>query len=469
MRDWQLCSAVIRCQWRRLRARACGHRLAAGICIALAALAPVALLVSSRIVARELGPSLTDLRIARAVVLGAALPAVASGVVLALAADGGRALGQQVRAAPVSRRTLLAASVVLPALALSAVAVPLAVPAILPLALAAPGGTRSAVPLCGTLVAAVTLGAAFAEAARAAWRGSRPALGALGAGAGIVTGASAAPSLAPFELTASALAGQGSAWPAASLATGWATLAAVGWLVLAASRPEPRPRRRLVSRRMPGRGPLVVIQGAAMLLLRRPDIRSSLVAAAALAVGAVVACRIAAAAPPSAALLAGTAVAIATVPLSLSTGGVIVTGAAVWRTATISASRIVGSWTIASLSPVLVLATAAATTASAVEGGRGAGIGQVVAVAALAGVVGLLAGALVPWRVSGTGDQFTALACCLTLSVVASVLAALVGPRLEALGIPAPLAAAALLGSAGIVASLTLTRLVDGGLGARPR
>ena len=462
-----LCRAVVLAQRRRLVDRARSHPLTAATSLVLACGLPIALLLSGRVLARELGPALLEVEIARAVVIGLALPCLAGGVVLALAADGGRSLGHQVLASPVTPSAVAIAGVALPGLACATVAVPLAAAGLLPLALEAPGGGPGVVALASTLAAAFLVGAACAEAVRSAWRGSRAAVGSLCVGAGALAGSATSPELAPVELTAAALAGARAPTAAIAVSTCLAILSAAALPVLVASRPPARVARRRSTTM--GRSPWrAIVRAAAVILVRRADLRAGLVAGVALAVGAIVACRLTDATPPSGTLLSGTSMLIAAAPLALAVGGALDVAEGVWRTAPVGPTHVVSGWAVASLGPMLVLACAVATIASSVEAAPGSGVVSIAAIAVGTWVAGALAGVIVPWRPTGTGDQLGALAAFVVVAGIFSVVVALAGPRLEGLGAPGPIVAAMVLGGGASVAALALRRQLRGPVGARP-
>lgn len=453
-----LCRAVVLAQWRRLVDRMRSHPFWATTCLVLVCVLPIALLLSGRVLARQLGPALVDLEIARAVVIGVVLPCVAGGVVVAAVADGGRSLGQQVLASPLTPNAFSIASVALPAIAVGVVAVPIAAAGILPLALGARGGVPGAVALGSTMAAAFLAGAACAEAARGAWRGSPVAIGSLGVAVGALAGAATSPELAPVELTAATLAGARASSSAIVASTCVAILCAAAWLALAASRPAARVPRRRRSARMGSTAWRSTVRAATLIVLRRADIRTGLVAGVALAVGAIAATRLIVAPAPSGTLLAGSSMVIAAAPLALAIGGSLEAAECVWRSAPIGPAYVVSAWAVASLTSMLVFAVTVALVASTFEGALGNGVVTVTAIATGTWAAGALAGVLVPWRPAGTVDQMAALAAFVAVAGVFSAIVGLIGPRLEGLGAPAPLVAATLLGAGVGVAGLALRR-----------
>ena len=63
-------------------------------------------------------------------------------------------------------------------------------------------------------------------------------------------------------------------------------------------------------------------------------------------------------------------------------------------------------------------------------------VGIVAALVVVGSCVALLAGALLPWRGTGAGDQLTTIAAFAAIAIAASLAVGLVAPRLVSLGVP---------------------------------
>ena len=74
--------------------------------------------------------------------------------------------------------------------------------------------------------------------------------------------------------------------------------------------------------------------------------------------------------------------------------------------------------------------------AGIVSGARPGILGVVVALVVAGSGAGLLAGALIPWRGTGAGDQMTTIAAFAAIAIAASLVVGLVAPRLVSLGTP---------------------------------
>ena len=91
-------------------------------------------------------------------------------------------------------------------------------------------------------------------------------------------------------------------------------------------------------------------------------------------------------------------------------------------------------------------------------------LGVVAALVVAGSCVALLAGALLPWRGTGAGDQMTTIAAFAAIAIAASLAVGLIAPRLVSLGVPdaAVVVAICALFACGAVAALD-RRLEAGG------
>lgn len=452
---WLLSRSVLRCQRRRV-ARALRAAPVPGALLVLAVLASP--LAASR-AARGLGPLLRPLlestAEARSLALAPLLAGVAAGAALGAGSSGRRGLGLPLAAAPVGRRSALLACVVVPAAAAGALALPAALAFAGSLGSAAPGGAASVAGLVLVAPAGAAAGATLAEAIRlaaaAAWRplAPLPLLASAWIGLGELGGA---PSLGPLAAVPASLAG--SAHPAAGLAASALTAAAgtVLWLELAARRRERRPRFRRV--RLPVHGRLVAALplAALALLWRRRDLRLGLVLALALGLAGVLLARASGAQAPAPLLLGASSATLAAAIAPLAATGVLLDGRCTWWCAPVwrpAPCAVFGTVAAAMLAAVASLPAAAAAILSGVTASA---LAEVLVVVALAGSAAMLAGALVPWRGAGAGDQVASFAAFAVCAGVLSAVAGAAGPRLLALGLSDKAAAIGLLAAAALLA-----------------
>jgi hypothetical protein len=434
-----LCDAVARCHLRRVRGVAAGAPLPAAIVALVLLTAPVMLLRLGGAVGAELAGGIGNAGVSDAVVLGPVLAAAVAGSALAVAAPTRAALGAQVGAGPPGPVAAVIALTLVPALAGSIVIVPALVALCIGLARSLPGGAIAGVALAAATLAAVPAGAVVAEGVIAVGRGQHRRALALGIAvpAWIALGVSlgAAP-LGPLALVASAVSDTGSPWLALGAAVGVGIGLATAWLALAASRAEPRSRRRAAGRA--GRRRLPAAIAASILLARRSDLRFATMGAATFGLAGAVLAAAGDAPPPAPFLLGATTALLGSVLCPLVVGGVVDQGRWLWRSAPVRSGAIARAFTLASTATA-ALPVAVVGSAAAVASGAGARIIGVVATLVLSGsCVALLAGALLPWRGAGAGDQLTTIAALAALAIAASFVVALVAPRLVALGMPDP-------------------------------
>ncbi|WP_114795901.1 hypothetical protein [Gaiella occulta] len=446
---WLLCRALCVCQLRRLASLARLSPVAAALtCVALAG-APVLLARLGAVLARELGPSLADAAVARALVVGPLLAAAAAGGVLGLSARGRGELGPQLAAAPVGAMAAVTASALAPLLLAAAAVLPGVAALALVVAAASPGGRPAGVALTLVPVVGVAAGALAVEAIAHAARGRllAPLVVVPAAACWLAAGAWAGDvALGPVGLTALSLAGSQGAWQAVAGSAAAGAALAAAWAWLAAVRP-PAARRRALRATAVVRGVGALAAGTAVLALlaRRGETRIGIAFASLLGVAGVVLATASGAGAPAPLQLGVTSTLLGAALVPTATAGAVLRGRWLWAAAPTGrltppapASLVAAAVVLAAVAPVVVLA-------AVVSGARGGALASVAAMLAGTVAVAVLAGVLVPCRGGGIGDQlatFAAFAACLA---AASVLAGLSGPRLVAAGLPSPVAAALLV------------------------
>jgi len=156
---------------------------------------------------------------------------------------------------------------------------------------------------------------------------------------------------------------------------------------------------------------------------------------------------------PGGFLLATTTALLGATVCSLAVGGALADGGWLWRAAPTGRGLVVASGVGVGLAgsalPVLFVGTGAA----AVVGADRPAVGVVVALVVAGSAAALVAGAVVPWRGKGVGDQMTTFAAFATIAIAGSLLVGLIAPRLVAVGLPdavvAGVVCAAFVGTAG--------------------
>jgi hypothetical protein len=113
----------------------------------------------------------------------------------------------------------------------------------------------------------------------------------------------------------------------------------------------------------------------------------------------------------------------------------------------------------AGLAPSVALALAAV----AVDGGSIADLGVALGMALVVWSCALAAGAILPWRSRGVGDQALSLAATGTAVGGVSLTASRLGPALVDTGLPSPLVGLALVGSVTLAAAGALLAVVRRG------
>lgn len=445
----RVCRAVLLCQARRALGGAQRAPVPVAAIVGSLALGPVVLARAAGAAAPSLGPALGDVAVARAALLGGALPCLAAGAAVALtAATPLSSLGPQIVATPVRRTTLAMATVGVPVAGGAVLVAPLAWLVVSPIFAASPGGRPAGLVAALALLAATLAGGALAEAFRHAIVGrSRVVIGSFAALAGSlwVGAATRAAPLGPLDPAANAVAGKGALGTAGCLTAMAAIGSAIAWITLAAMRPPPRPAGDRRSIRMPAQPGTACLRSAVALLARRGDLRGASAAAFALGVTGLLVAWIARAAAPAGVLLGATAAVVAAAPIGLAVMGALASGRHVWTSAPVRRSRVALAWAGASFAVTSLAVVVAILPAAAAERPSGSALGSSAILIVLGWASALLAGVLIPWRPGAVSDQVAALAGFALVVGCASALMAFAGPRLVGLGMPPALAAALLV------------------------
>jgi hypothetical protein len=434
-----LCDAVAKCHTRRLRTAVAAAPLPAALVTILVALAPFALARVGGAIGSDLADGVAAGGVADALVIGPALAAAVAGAALAVSLPGRSALGHQVAAGPGSNLATVVAGLLVPALIGTVVVLPQVLSLCLALGGRLPGGWIAGAALACATIAAVPAGAIVAEATLAAVRGRRRPSLVVGAGAlvwamvGLAAGTAA---LGPLAPVGAALRGSGSAWLALAVACSAALVLASGWVVLAARRPDqrartPKPRRPIVHG---GRSsiPLAV----AVLLARRADVRLATVGALGFGAAGIAIAVVAAAPAPTPFLLGTTTALLGSILCSLAVCGVLLGGQWLWIGAPRDPLLVGMTASFVGLTGSALPVVAVGLGATAVSGASWRTLGVVAAFVVLGSAAALQAGALVPWRSDGVGDQLTTFAALAAIAIATSLAIGLVAPRLVALGLP---------------------------------
>lgn len=424
--------------------------LAGVLALALATASPLVAWRAGQALGSLLRPAFEDAGVSVVLVLGPVSTGAAAGAALCLTASGRRALGPQLAALPVGVRSVLVATVVVPALAAVAIALPAALAFAVAFGAASPGGPAAGVALVTGALTGAAAGATLAES------GLHTAAGARRRGLGVLLAVVAtwvaagwsqqAPLAGPMAAAGSALTGR--THPSAALAAALAAAAVYGvaWLELAARRPErsaasPGGRRRRVPH-----PPAAALPVAAIALLgRRRDVRLALLAAIGLGLGGVVLAERSGVPEPGPLHLGAASALLAAAVAPLVVGGLLASGRWAWGCA--PRARVLPCAALVAAAHLALLAALAPVLAGAalVSGASPSAVGEVLLVAAGLAAAAALAGALLPWRGATMGDQVASFAALAACAAAVSVAVGTAGPRLAAAGVPAAVAAASLL------------------------
>ena len=436
-----LYSAVARCHARRLGKTVATAPLPAAIVAILVVLAPFALVRVGRAVGGELSGVIGTGGVADALVLGPVLAAAVAGAALAVSLPGRSALGQQVAAGPSGGSAVIVAGLLVPVLVGALTVLPSLVAVCVAVGGELPGGRTAGVALAVATVAAVPAGAVLAEGVLAAARRRRRRSIAIAGGAvtWVLIGlASGAAPLGPLAPVGAALRGSASAGLALAAVCGVLVVLALAWFPLAATRPEKRLRTARPARTLVHgerfRVPLAVVA----LLARRDDVRLSTAGALGFGAVGIVIAGAAAAPAPTPFLLATTTALLGSILCSLAVCGALLPGCWLWLGGSGDGRRI-------SLAGCLVGLTGSTLPVAVVGGGAmvasgtsWSAVGVVAAFVIVGSAAALLAGAAVPWRTDGAGDQLTTFAAFAAVAIAMSLTVGLLAPRLVSLGFPDP-------------------------------
>jgi hypothetical protein len=296
--------------------------------------------------------------------------------------------------------------------------------------------------LAVSVTAAVPLGAIVAEAAISAGRGRRRRAAAilLATAAWVVAGtALGAGLLGPLALVPRALRGEALGWLALVVALVALSLAAASWVGLAARRPPARPRSEGVRLRRTRPRRVRLTTGLSLLLARRGDVRLATVGSVAFGLAGTMLAAAAGAPPPSPFLLGTTTALLGALLCPLVAGGVLADGRWLWRSAPAADRSVARTAGLVGCLGAAVPVAVVGGGAMVVSGADRRTAGVVASLVIVGSALALLAGALVPLRGAGAGDQLTTFAAFAALAVAASLVTGLTAPRLVALGVPDPL------------------------------
>jgi len=433
----------------------------------LVALAPIALARVGSTLGNELAPAAATSEVATALVLGPCLAAAAAGGVFAVSIATRAGLGQQVAASPCGDRSAIVAPLVLPALLVAVVVLPSLVALTASVGGPLPGGHTAGLALSVAVLAAVPAGAMVAEGVLIALRGRGRRLLALGIGIGVgawlaVGEAMGMAPLGPLAPVGLALQGVVSPWIALTTAGVVALGLGGSWIVVASERPERRPST-IRRRHFEAAWRFPIAAAASSLVARRTDVRRASVAALGFGLTGALVAVVAGSASPGPFLLATTTTLLGSLVAALALFGILASGSWIWLGApTDLRSLAARAWLVGLASaaiPVGVVGVVAAITS-----GLNAPTAGVVAVLVVTGVaVATTSGSLVPWQGDSIGDQLSAVAAFMAVSLATSCTIGLIAPRLTTLGLPDPGIAALLCGVLSLLANAILARRLEGG------
>ncbi|MFN8221673.1 MAG: hypothetical protein U0R50_00330 [Gaiellales bacterium] len=445
-----LSRAVVTCVTRRLAA-AFGRAPLVVIALAIGAVVlPVAAYLAARGAAAAVGAALVDVRTARLVLAGFAIPAVAGGVALG-AATSGRRPDSPLVASPAGRLDLVIACALVPAAMLLVGIAPAAVATLGPVVSASPGGARSAPAVAGSLAAAIGVGMVAPRAVRRLARGvARVPI--------VLLGAATVSAVGALCLAGDAVAGVGGGGVAA-FAGGCAIAAAIAIGLSVPGEPAVRERRSR-SWRVPG--PVVAGTAVATLamLSRRREVVVAGVGAPAIGATGLTLALLAASPPPAGALIALGGVAVVLAPIGLVPGGLVDEGRWLWQSAPVVRQTVASAIGLASLAlwsvPVVVVLGVAAGLgqASPVDSALLLGFGSA------AWLCAWVAGVLAPWARAGHGAQAVSLGAFAVVAGLVSLAAGQLAPL-----VPGAPAALAVWGSLAAVSVVGATAAFTGHLG----
>lgn len=442
-----LASTLARCAVRRARPVLAANPLVAAAAALLAVTTPPLAVLAGERLGAALGPVVAEEEgVAAALVLGLALTAAAAGALTALAAPGAAALGSQLRAAPIRRLEAFVWLTLAPLALAAAAASAVAACVLVPVAAATPGGAAAAAPLLVGGLAAGALGAAAAEGALGAVRGSvAGAIAVTGAAAVWAIGALAAgdPPTGPLGPAAEALRGRGES-AAAALWAGATGVAAGGlWALATVHLPEERHSRARVRAVLPiAGGPYVASALAAVKQLgRRRELRRAVGATTALAVGgAALLARGLVGAPEAAFVLAGAAALLGCAAVPVASYGVEREGAWLTDSSPVPRGRRASAAALATLALALGLLTLSLAGVRLVAPASPQQFAALVAAGCVLFGAALASGTLLPWRADGALDQLAAFAALGALALLLWLGLGELVVRTTGAGVPRPLA-----------------------------
>jgi hypothetical protein len=409
--------------------------------VACLAAEPLAGSLLGRQLASVLGPAMGDAEVVRALLTGLVVAALAGGIALGVVVPTLARLGPQIGAAGASDVDRGCAVLLLPLTLAFTGALAVALPIGAAVVEASPGGLGSLPPVLAMLLTAGISGGALASSLRGGTLLAR-AVTAIAAGvsigAAVLVGGPAA-----VAAVASVDGEPASAWRSVGvLVVGALTTIAWGRLLIriedadagGASAAWLNPRSAVPA----------TFVAAARILARRADLRAALLGGTGIGVAGVAIAFLVDAPPPTGMALGSSGAVLAAAPCAVAVGGALREAEHVWVLAT-ARTAVALAWLAAA--GIVTLAPAGLACAAAVAAGGGQVSDALPALGVAAGVcaAGLAAGALLPWHGGRIIEQAASLGLFAALCAALSLVSALVGPRLSALGVPPAFSAASVL------------------------
>lgn len=455
---------LAKAQWQALRRRigrtAAGNPvIAVGVFVSVLA-SPLLAVLAGRASGRALGASVSSLDVAQSLAVTVAFATVLAGCILAVLAPGEDALGEQLAAAPLSRRERFWGMTAIPALCAIGALLPLATLFALPFAAAGPGGVSAGIATLALSGSGFTMGAVLVQATVATHRGAVSGLTAL-AGVGLVWTLCGLLSTGPvvlgvFGALPAVLAGQQPAIAATLVGLGLTAAFGAAWVALCLRTPLEATLRRERTRRplLPTHYVGAVVALGLLRVARRRELRQQAVLVVAATTGGALLLH--SIVPASLGFIfvfcASTAIIGAAIS-PLAVAGLDARGRWLWDTApTGRRQRAVYSHAAALFAGWAVLLVACAPVAAL----AGIGSGALTDLAVLSAVVfsgALVAGALLPWREAAGGEQMVSYAIFMIIAGAGWMALGWVGRQAIGQGLPEP-AVVALLPTLAICAGV---------------
>lgn len=426
-------------------ARGLGERLRATPKVAAPLVAgiaaePLAASLLGRELASVLGPALGNPDVVRALLAGTIVTSLAGGLALGAVVPSLSRLGPQLCATGASGLDRASAVLVVPLSVAVVGTTALALPVGLPVLEASPGGLPAMPHVVAALWCAGIVGGVVGSSLRGGRRAAR-------VGALLAAAAALAVLLSSGSGTIRAVATGGSAWWQSAGILAGGTLALAAWGALLTVIDDIGAGRASISRLQPRAAVPATFVAAARVLGRRSDLRAALVGGAGIGLVGVVCSWLARAPAPTGMALGSSGAVLAAAPCAVAVGGALREAEHVWILAS-SRTSIALAWLAAAGLVTLAPAAVACGAALALGGGEPGDAVPALGVAAGVCAAGLAAGALLPWRGGRVLEQAASLGLFAALCGSLSLISALAGPRLSALGVPSAVTATLVLGLA---------------------